>query len=240
MPIFERGDVRINYEVHGEGFPVLLFAPGGLRSAIPLWYQSPWNPIEVLAGDFQVVAMDQRNAGQSSGPIQDGDGWHTYTEDHLALLDHLSIDTCHLVGGCIGGPYCFGVIEAAPERVASAVIQQSIGSDGQNATLFAGLFDNWANDQRPLHPNVTDEQWAAFKHRMFGGDFVYNVSRDFMRQCPTPLLVLMGSDMFHPEVTSREIAELAPHATLVERWQEPDVIAGTEQTVLEFLKAHVT
>ena len=63
--------------------------------------------------------MDQRNAGESTAPVTAGDGWHTYTEDHLALLDHLEIERAHLMGGCIGGPYCFGVIERAPGRVAS-------------------------------------------------------------------------------------------------------------------------
>jgi len=29
MPVFTRPDVEIQYEVHGSGFPLLLFAPGG-------------------------------------------------------------------------------------------------------------------------------------------------------------------------------------------------------------------
>lgn len=28
MPIFEEQDLKLNYEIHGEGFPILLFAPG--------------------------------------------------------------------------------------------------------------------------------------------------------------------------------------------------------------------
>ena len=32
MPVFSRPDAEIYYEVHGSGFPLLLFAPGGLRS----------------------------------------------------------------------------------------------------------------------------------------------------------------------------------------------------------------
>ena len=31
MPVLTRPDGEIHYAVHGSGFPVLLFAPGGLR-----------------------------------------------------------------------------------------------------------------------------------------------------------------------------------------------------------------
>ena len=44
MPHFERRDIRLYYEESGSGFPVLLFAPGGMRSAIPFWENAPWNP----------------------------------------------------------------------------------------------------------------------------------------------------------------------------------------------------
>ena len=44
MPVFTRPDAEIFYEVHGSGFPLLLFAPGGLRSQLDYWRQSPSNP----------------------------------------------------------------------------------------------------------------------------------------------------------------------------------------------------
>jgi len=54
----------------------------------------------------------------------------------------------------------------------------------------------------------------------------------------TPLLILMGSDDYHPTITSEEIAALAPNATLVREWKTPDLIAGTVARVREFLKSH--
>ena len=235
MAYFERGEVSVYYEIHGSGFPILLFAPGGLRSAIPFWRSAEWDPIEALSPHFQVIAMDQRNAGESTAPVTAGDGWHTYTEDHLALLDHLEIERAHLMGGCIGGPYCFGVIERAPGRVASAVLQQSIGNDGTNREAFFGIFDGWANEMKESMPSVSDEAWTSFRANMFDRDFVYNVSRGFVATCKTPLLVLMGNDPYHPEVISRDIADLAPNARLVEHWKDPEA-DGTASTVLEFLR----
>lgn len=237
MATFQNGTTVLHYESHGSGFPVLLFAPGGMRSAASYWQHAEWNPISALSPHFRVIAMDQRNAGRSTAQISAEDGWHTYTGDHIALLDHLEIDKVHLLGGCIGGPYCMGVIERAAERVAAAVLQQSIGNDGHNRELFFAMFDQWADGLRPTMPSVSDETWASFRANMFDKPFLYNVSREFVAACQTPLLVLMGDDAHHPQSISREIAELAPNARLVPRWKDPGA-DGTVQTVVEFLQQH--
>ena len=65
MPVFKRDDIELYYEEHGQGFPILLIAPGGMRSAVPFWERTPWNPIQHLAPHYRVIAMDQRNAGRS-------------------------------------------------------------------------------------------------------------------------------------------------------------------------------
>ena len=93
------------------------------------------------------------------------------------------------------------------------------------------------NEVKPRHPSVTEAEWQQFRSNMFDGDFVYNVDRDFVRQCETPLLVLMGSDVYHPTATSREIAELAPNATLIENWKDPEA-DNTVNIVIDFLKAN--
>jgi len=234
MAFFDRDQVRLYYEVHGEGYPILLIAPGGMRSAAAFWHRSEWNPIETLSAHFKVIAMDQRNAGQSSGPVTGEDGWHTYTDDQLALLDHLNVEQAHVLGGCIGGPYAFGLMRAAPARVSAAILQQSIGYDGTNRQLMYDMFDSWAEELKPEMPEVSDSEWRQFRGNMYDGDFDFNVGRDFVSQCPIPMLVLMGNDAYHPQSISRDIARLAPNATLVEEWKSD--AASTVQTVIDFLK----
>ena len=238
MPVFERDNVSLYYEEFGEGFPILLFAPGGMRSAIRFWRGSQWDPIEVLSPHFRVIAMDQRNAGQSRAPVAADHGWHTYTADHLALIDHLGLDRLHVMGGCIGGPYCMGVMQAAPDRIAAAVIQQTIGLDN-NREAFYEMFDGWAQAIRDDHPDVQDEDWSSFRSNMYDGDFLFNVDKAFVESCGIPMLVLLGNDLYHPEITSREIAALAPNATLMEQWKDPEQ-DGTAERVIEFLKANST
>ena len=122
-----------------------------MHSAFNKWALMPWNPLAALTDDFQVIAMDQRNAGQSTAPISATDGWDTYTTDQLALMDHLGVDRFAVAGMCIGGPYITGLCMAAPERVAAAVILQPIGLDN-NHQAFYDMFDGMAGRGCPRAP----------------------------------------------------------------------------------------
>jgi hypothetical protein len=86
--------------------------------------------------------------------------------------------------------------------------------------------------------DVDAAQVEAFGTRMWTGDFVLSVSRDFVRTCSTPLLVLPGVDRYHPTATGREIAGLARHARLVEPWKDPQHVGPATVAVRDFLKAH--
>lgn len=237
MAIYERGEARIHYDVTGDGFPVLLIAPGGMKSAAALWPNMPWNPLDALAGDYRLIAMDQRNAGGSFAPVSSSDGWDTYTDDQLGLLDHLGVDRCHVIGMCIGGPYVLGLLKAAPARFASAVLLQPIGLD-ENRGAFHEMFDAWADDIAPAHPEADVATFAAFRTNMYDGDFMFNTTRDELADIDTPMLVLMGDDLYHPQSTSRAIAELAPHVTFVEEWKTDDHLGTTQATISTFLATH--
>ena len=70
-------------------------------------------------------------------------------------------------------------------------------------------------------------------------DFVPGVSREFVRSCPTQLLVMPGVDEFHPERIGREVAKLAPRAELRIPWRDsPERIEETVEHVRAFLEKH--
>jgi len=238
MPIFERAGVSLYYEEYGSGYPLLLFAPGGMRSSIEFWRRSPFDPTAELASAFRVITMDQRNAGRSRAPIGVQDGWETYAADHLALLDHLGARRAHVMGGCIGSSYCLGLIRLAPERVGAAVLQNPIGLSPENRKAFHDMFDGWADELRKARSDVSAGALSALRARMYDGDFVFSVSRDFVRGCSTPMLILAGDDLYHPTATAEEIARLAPNAELIMKWKTPDATGAAVARVREFLKAH--
>jgi len=236
MPFYTRDGANIYFEEHGTGFPVLLIAPGGMRSAVSFWDNTPWNPITQLSSHYRVIAMDQRNAGQSTAPVDADDGWHTYTADQLGLIDHLGIDQFHVAGMCIGGPYCLGLIQAAPQRVASATLFQTIGRE-DNADAFYAMFDDWADKLRANRPEADAAAWSAFRENMYGGDKVlFNVDEAFVAGCTTPLLVLMGDDLYHPQSTSRMVAVTAPNAEFIERWKEGEARTEAMTAFADFLQ----
>ncbi len=237
MAKFERDGVCLHYEVQGSGYPVLLFAPGGMRSAAALWGDSAFDPRTELSQSFRVISMDQRNAGASTAPVTADDGWHSYTSDHLALLDHLGIERCHLMGGCIGSSYCLGVLEADAARVSAAVLQNPIGNLG-NQDLFYEMFDTWAEALEGERSDIDATAWPPFRERMYGGDFTFNVSRDFVRSVETPLLILAGDDAYHPRPIADEIASLAPNHEMILDWKSSEAARRAAARVREFLKAH--
>jgi pimeloyl-ACP methyl ester carboxylesterase len=182
--------------------------------------------------------MDQRNAGASRGPVSAADGWHTYAEDQLALLDELGVDRCHVLGGCIGGAFALALIARAPERVRSAVLQQPIGFSGTNRAVFYELFDGWATELRQQRSDLEDDALSPFRERMYGGDFVFSVDRSVVSRCPVPLLVLRGNDVYHPAEVSEEIARIAPDAELVATWKTGEDVPRAVARVRAFLGAH--
>jgi pimeloyl-ACP methyl ester carboxylesterase len=237
MPAFTRGETSIYYESLGDGFPVLLFAPGGMRSSIPLWDRAPYHPVRELAPHHRVIAMDQRNAGRSRAPVHVSDDWGTYASDHVALLDHLGVEQCHVLGGCIGGAFALRLAATAPARVRALVLQQPIGFSGANRDAFHRLFDEWAAELARTRSDVAAEALAGLRANLYGGDFAFSVSRDDVRRCQAPMLVLRGNDLYHPADTSEEIARLAPRAELVASWKEGEDLPRAVARVKAFLRA---
>jgi len=243
MPTLKVPDGEIYYEVHGCGYPLMIFAPGGLRSEVSFWRHSPsspsapavWmDPMAVLGKKYRVVAMDQRNAGRSRTRIDATDDWHTYAGDHLALADQLGLDRFHLMGGCIGASFCLTLCELAPNRISAAILQNPIGH-ADNRAVFHNLVQTWAKGIREERPEIDEGTLRRFGQTMFGGDFVFSVTREFVRQCKIPMLVMPGDDPPHPEVIGEEIAELAPNVEVLRQWRGPEHLHTAIDRVAQFL-----
>ena len=244
MPMLKRPDADIHYEVHGKGFPILLHAPGGLRSNIGMWHhpengpQRAWNDwTDVLASKYRVVAMDQRNAGKSVADVKPDHGWHTFAADHFALMDHLGFRKFHVMGGCIGGSYCFEAIEQASDRVAGAILQNPIGLWENRDTWDDGI-RIYSKTVRARDPSISEEAIQSFGRNMFGPDFVFSVTREFVKNCHTPMLLQPGNDKPHPAKTSEEIAALAPNLEVQRDWRGPQYLGESIGRVRAFMERH--
>jgi pimeloyl-ACP methyl ester carboxylesterase len=246
MSFYERGPIRIHYEQAGSGFPLMLIAGGGLNSTIAgLKNGSPFNPIEEFKGEYRCIAADLRNAnsGYSSGPLEIDRPWDAYTDDHIGLMDHLGIDKFMVLGFCIGGPFIWNLLERAPNRVVAAVLAQPSGSRPEMRDLF---YDNnmkgWGPELVKRRPEITMAMVDRFLTRMYrtNADFVFTVTRDFVRSCQTPVLILPDDIPAHPYAVAMEAAMLAPKAEVsMYPWKEPkERIPLAVRQIRSFLRAH--
>jgi pimeloyl-ACP methyl ester carboxylesterase len=240
MPTFTHGSATIYYEEVGQGFPILTFAPAGLLSVVDVWSRpmAPVNPVREWSGQFRVIAMDQRNAGgRSRAPITAQDGWPSYAADHIALLDHLRIDRCHLYGQCIGGSFIMSLLKAQPQRFASAVLAQPIGRVAAALPSRPARFDEWAKTLTD-HPEATPEVLDAFYRNLYGPGFVYSVDRDWVKTCRTPCMVLAGNDEAHPYPISEEVSKLLPDCEFVAEWKTGPALEAARPRIAQFLARH--
>jgi pimeloyl-ACP methyl ester carboxylesterase len=245
---YEKGPVRIRYEEAGSGVPLLLIAGGGLNSTIANFTTtSPFDPIAEFKGEYRCIASDLRNAigGQSTGPLEADRPWDSYTDDHLGLMDHLKIDKFMVMGFCIGGPFIWNLLRRAPDRVVAAVLAQPSGSRPEARDLFyEGNMKSWGPALVANRPEITMDQVDKFLTRMYrtNPDFVFTVTRDFVRNCQTPVLILPDDIPAHPYVVAMEAAMLAPKAEVsMFPWKEPkERVPLAVRQIRSFLRAHRT
>ena len=242
---YEKGAVRIRYEEAGSGFPLLLIAGGGLNSTKDRLPGSPFNPIEEFKGEYRCIYADLRNAntGESSGPLEIDRPWDSYTDDHLGLMDHLGIDKFMVLGFCIAGPFIWNLLERAPDRVVAAVPAQPVGFRPEMPNV---MYDNsmtgWGSELVKRRPEITMDMVEKFLTRMFrtNADFVFTVTRDFVRNCRTPVLVLPDDSPAHSYAVAMECAMLAPKSEVsLYPWKEPkERIPLAVRHIRSFLLAH--
>jgi pimeloyl-ACP methyl ester carboxylesterase len=246
MPFYEKGAVRIHYEEAGSGFPVLFIPGGGLNSNISfLTGFGPFNCMEEFKNEYRCITMDLRNAdgGQSSGPLEIGRPWDAYADDQLGLMDYLGIKEFLVMGFCIGGPFIWNLLKRAPDRIVAAVLAQPSGSRPEMPDLFyQNNIKGWGPALCARRPDITMAMVDAFLNKMYRSnpDFVLTVTRDFVRGCQTPILVLPDDVPAHPYAVAMETVRLAPNAEAsIYPWKESkNQIAEALGHVHRFLRAH--
>jgi pimeloyl-ACP methyl ester carboxylesterase len=245
VSFYEKGAVRIRYEEAGSGFPLLLIPGGGLNSTISGLAGGPFNPIEEFKGEYRCIASDLRNAngGQSSGPLEIDRPWDAYADDQLGLMDHLGVDKFLVMGFCIGGPFIWNLLRRAPDRIVAAVLAQPSGSRPEMRDLFyEGNMKTWGPALTARRPDITMDMVDKFLTRMYrtNPDFVFTVTRDFVRNCQTPVLILPDDIPAHPYAVAMETAMLAPKAEVsMFPWKEPkERIPLAVRQIRSFLRAH--
>ena len=242
---FQKGPVKLRYvDTGGSGFPLLLISGGGLNSAIS-GLRNPFDCFGEFKGEYRCIAVDLRNAntGESTGPLEVDRPWDSHTDDQLAVLDHLGVGKFMAMGFCIGGPFIWNLLKRAPDRVVAAVPAQPVGFRPEMPNVLYDGSKGWATELMKRRPEITPAMIEQYLVNMYKkSDFVFTVTRDFVKSCRTPVLIMPDDIPAHPYAVAMECAMLAPNAEVsMYPWKEPkERIPIAVRQVKSFLKAHKT
>ncbi|MFW9827715.1 MAG: alpha/beta fold hydrolase [Candidatus Thorarchaeota archaeon] len=116
MPKIKVDGVNLYYEVHGEGFPLLMIQ--GLSENV-YWWDPPL--IEKLSKHFMMVLFDNRGVGRSD-ELEGDISIELMASDALGLLDSINIDEAHILGHSLGGMVAQEIALKFPERINKLVL----------------------------------------------------------------------------------------------------------------------
>ncbi len=109
-------DIRMYYEVRGEGEPLLLLH-GGIGNGEVSWAELA----PLLAPKYRLIIPDSRAQGRSTDSDQPL-SHDLMTDDFLKLMDHLGIRSAHILGASDGGIIGLNLAMHHPHRVRKVVV----------------------------------------------------------------------------------------------------------------------
>jgi len=236
MPKVKIGDIKMYYEIHGEGEPLILI-PGGVK-------RMGWVPqIREFAKKYQVISFDNRGEGQTDAPNYPY-SMEMMVEDTVGLLDNLGVHKVHLAGFCSGGAIAQNFTLKYPQRVKSLILFATVA---KITGLMRHLGDVW---YRLMQPGVDQEtlfreqlSWvytdnffeneeqiqAAVKNLVSNpypqpayawvcqvAFYKEHDTRERLGEISAPTLVIVGKeDIITPVKCSEELARGIPNAKLI-------------------------
>lgn len=232
MPIFNRNGTKLFYDDQGEGFPLLLLH--GLTSNHQMFYKE----IEFFKENFRVISLDSRGHGESDRPEQYTLSDHV--EDTIALLDHLKLDSCHIIGVSMGSYIAQGVAIRIPQRVQKLVLVATKPCGAKSS--MNELYEEYADEmegmnaldkmnhatQYMFHNHKAVGKWlkeTARKSRQLRMDERKSAAaalknfdfRDELGKIQAETMVISGKhDGLNPPEKGRETAVLIPNASHLE------------------------
>lgn len=140
MPQVKLGAISLYYEIHGKGHPVLLIS--GLNADNASWA----GVFGKLAKHFRVIAFDNRASGRSDTPNRKY-SIREMAGDAIALLDHLQIKKCHVIGHSMGGYIAQELAIYYPERVGKLILEATAPvSSARNNVLLNDFLRRFEKD----------------------------------------------------------------------------------------------
>jgi pimeloyl-ACP methyl ester carboxylesterase len=230
MPKVRVNDIQIYYEVHGEGFPLVMIH--GLGANLDWWEP---RMVEEFSKRFTTVTFDNRGAGRTDV----SDRRYTirlFADDTAGLMDALGISRAHVLGISMGGRIAQELVLDYPQKVEKLVLcsascggKESVPPSedvmkmlvaDRRAAARAAVTEDFAKKnpglvelthQRGLKAPISDE---AYRRQMTAS--LESHTFDRLSQIRVPTLILHGrKDILFPPENGRILAEAIPGAKLI-------------------------
>ncbi|NRB52703.1 MAG: alpha/beta hydrolase [Saprospiraceae bacterium] len=191
-------DAKINYEVFGEGEPLLILHGNGGSAS------SRHKMVSLLVDDFQVILMDSRCHGRSTCPSTELT-YQAMAEDVNALMEHLGHDNYRIWGHSDGGILGLILGYRFPSRI--------------NSMLISGA--NLRPDSTALHPELVtfvgryDEiEDPTMRKQIKLMAFHPNIPIQKMKEVKVPVVLMVGDRDAVTIEHTLEIFNALPQANL--------------------------
>lgn len=228
MPVLSANGETIHYLKEGAGPAVALIHSLGLSAQ--MWREQ----VAALKGRYTVVAVDARGHGGSSANGECSVA--AMAQDLKAVLDHLGISQCHLVGISSGGPVALAFasqwpgavkslvladtsakpVEGSKERVEATaeaiayVSMEEFGTQYAAETLLPSTSLDVQDELAGVIAKVNPKVYIQSMRSAVLGDF-----SALLTSVKAPTLVLIGEeDLIAPRSESDFLVEKIPNATL--------------------------
>ena len=116
MPKIKVNSINVYYEIHGEGYPLVLI--GGTNHHI---HKFPPQFIERISTHFKIILFENRGSGRTDQP----DIRYTHkmmADDTAGLMEALKIEKAHVLGSSLGGMVAQELALKYPEKVNMLVL----------------------------------------------------------------------------------------------------------------------
>lgn len=147
MPFAQLEDIKLYYEIHGQGFPLVCIA--GITADHMAWA----SVIEPLAQKYQVIVFDNRGVGQSDvppGPYSIAQ----MSEDAYKLCQYLKIKEAIVMGSSMGGYITQELMRRYPQWVRAGILVDSTQCSRSSFNLFFEGQLELMQAQAPLNSRV--------------------------------------------------------------------------------------
>ncbi len=245
MPKIASNGIQLNYQVQGEGEPLVLI--NGLGADMFLWFRQ----IPELCKYFKVIAFDNRGSGESDKP-DEAYTMPMFAADTAGLLKGLGIPRAHILGASLGGVIAQEFVLSYPEMVDRLILAStSFGGPHSIPTppeTTAAMMNRTGNPETDIRNNFklfTSEEWqqrradlvnqyvewrvahpqpvAAYMHQAKAVP-AFN-AEDRVAQIKAPTLIIHGElDRVVPVENGRLLASRIPNSKMVILPQGPHAI----------------